>query len=198
MTALSPWRERTADADLIRRSLDEPERFAELYDRHAPALYRFVARRLGSQVAEDVVAEAFTVAFRRRATYDPRYADAKPWLFGIAVKLIGRHRRSEVRMFRALARSGGVAAPAGDTDAIDDRLTAATAGRALAQALAELPAGQRDVLLLVAWAELSYEEVAAALGLPVGTVRSRLSRARRRVRDGLSEALAIPDHGESR
>jgi RNA polymerase sigma factor (sigma-70 family) len=187
------------DVDVIRRSLeDDPERFAELYDRHAVALYRFASRRLGAQVAEDVVAETFTVAFRRRERYDPSYPDARPWLFGIAVTLIGRHRRAEVRMFRALARSSTLPVSVIETDAVDERLAAAGAGRALAEAIGELPAEQRDVLLLAAWADLSYEEIAVALRVPIGTVRSRLSRARRRVRAGLAEVSAIPDGGGTR
>jgi RNA polymerase sigma factor (sigma-70 family) len=186
------------DVDVIRRSLEDPERFAELYDRHAVAVYRFAARRLGAHVAEDVVAETFTVAFRRRERYDPSYPDARPWLFGIAVTLIGRHRRSEIRMFRALARSSTPPLSITETDAVDERLTAAATGRALAEAIAELPADQRDVLLLAAWADLSYEEIAVALRVPIGTVRSRLSRARRRVRTGLSEVSAIPDGGGTR
>lgn len=188
--------QRIPDAVLIRRSLLDPEAFAELYDRHAARLHRFVARRLDAHLAEDVVAEVFTAAFRRRGSYDPRYPDAGPWLFGIAVNLIGRHRRAEVRMLRALARSPQATFASADTDAIDARLTATAAGQALAAAIAELPAEQRDVLLLVAWAELSYEEVALALELPLGTVRSRLSRARRRMRHALGEPAAGPDHGE--
>jgi RNA polymerase sigma-70 factor, ECF subfamily len=191
---------RLPDAELIRRSLTEPDTFAELYDRHAARLHRFVARRLDAHAAEDVVAEVFMAAFRRRGSYDQRYADAGPWLFGIAVKLIGRHRRSEVRMLRALARAPQAGFASADADAIDARLTAASAGRSLAAAIAEVPAGQRDVLLLAAWAEFSYEEIALALGLPLGTVRSRLSRARRRLRGALAAPPADhdhdPDHGE--
>jgi RNA polymerase sigma-70 factor (ECF subfamily) len=173
------------DAVVIRRSLKDPESFAELYDRHAAGLHRFVARRLGAQLAEDICAEAFAVAFRRRGSYDERFQDARPWLFGIAVRLIGRHRRSEVRTLRALSRAAGEA-PGVESELVDDRLVAAAAGPLLAAALAELPAGQRDVLLLAAWTEMSYEEIGVALRLPVGTVRSRLNRARRRVRDALA------------
>jgi RNA polymerase sigma factor (sigma-70 family) len=186
------------DVDVIRGSLDDPERFAELYDRHAPALHRFAARRLGTHVAEDVVAETFTVAFRRRASYDPSYPDARPWLFGIAVTLIGRHRRAEIRLFRALARSSAPPVSMAETDAVEDRLAAAAAGRALAEAIAVLPAEQRDVLLLAAWADLSYEEIAVALHIPIGTVRSRLSRARRRIRDRLTAVTTSPHDGGTR
>jgi RNA polymerase sigma-70 factor (ECF subfamily) len=170
---------------LIERSWDEPDTFAQLYDRHAAAIFRFAARRLGDQVAEDVVAETFLAAFRRRHRYDLTRADARPWLYGIAVNVIGKHRRSEVRMLRAFARTGTDPVADGDLDQIDDRLCAAGVGRELAAALAGLTGADRDVLLLIAWAELSYEEAAAALEIPIGTVRSRLSRARREVRAAL-------------
>lgn len=92
------------DAVLISRSRRTPECFALLFDRHAPALYRYVARRLGRDACDDLVAETFMVAFGRRESYDTAHADARPWLYGIATKLIWRHRRDEVRYLRVLAR----------------------------------------------------------------------------------------------
>ena len=92
--------------------------------------------------------------------------------------MIGRHRRAEVRMLRALARTGTDPAAEGHADRVDNRVAAAAVQRGLAAALAGLAAGDRDVLLLIAWADLSYDEVAAALEIPAGTVRSRLNRAR--------------------
>lgn len=172
------------DASLIERSRDEPEAFAELYDRHAPSIHRYVRRRLGDQAADDVVAETFLAAFRRRERYDLARPDALPWLYGIAANLVGKHRRSEVRMLRALARTG--TDPVTDSiEGVDARVSAAACSRELAGALAGLPAGDRDVLLLVAWADLSYQQVAEALSIPLGTVRSRLNRARRKVREAL-------------
>jgi RNA polymerase sigma-70 factor (ECF subfamily) len=172
------------DAALIERSRDEPEAFAELYDRHAPSIHRYVRRRLGDEAADDVVAETFLAAFRRRERYDPARPDALPWLYGIAANLVGKHRRSESRMLRALARTG--ADPVTDSiEGADARVSAAACSRELAGALAKLPAGDRDVLLLVAWADLSYQQVAEALSIPLGTVRSRLNRARRKVREAL-------------
>ncbi|MDL4817640.1 RNA polymerase sigma factor [Actinomadura opuntiae] len=172
------------DARLIERSRHRPEDFAALYDRHAPSIHRYVARRLGEQAADDVVAETFLAAFRQRDRYDLARRDARPWLYGIAANLVGKHRRSETRMLRALARTG--ADPVTDAmDRVDARVSAAAASRPLAGALAGLSRGDRDVLLLVAWADLSYEQVAEALSIPVGTVRSRLHRARRKVREAL-------------
>jgi RNA polymerase sigma factor (sigma-70 family) len=176
---------RLDDAVLIERSWHEPEAFAALYDRHAAPIHRFAGRRLGDQMADDVVGETFLAAFRRRKRYDLRRADARPWLYGIAANVIGKHRRAEVRMLRAFARTGADPVAAGHADLVDSRVCAAAVQRDLAAALAGLPAGDRDVLLLIAWADLSYEETAAALGIPVGTVRSRLNRARRKVREAL-------------
>jgi RNA polymerase sigma factor (sigma-70 family) len=183
------------DAALIERSLREPEAFAGLYDRHAAVLHRYVARRLGDGAADDVVADTFLDAFRKRHRFDATVRDARPWLYGIATNLIGKHRRAEVRLLRAYARtgadpvlSGAAAAGAHDVDewaAADSRLASAAVRRELAAALASLSAGDRDVLLMIAWADLSYAEVAAALRIPVGTVRSRLHRARTRIRAAL-------------
>jgi RNA polymerase sigma-70 factor (ECF subfamily) len=170
------------DADLIAASLEEPERFAALFDRHAPAIHQYVARRLGRDAADDVTAETFLTAFRIRARFDPARAGVRPWLYGIAAKQIGRHRRREVQALKLLARTGHDPVADSWTDSADDRLAAEAAARLLAGALARLSAGDRHVLLLFAWADLGYQEIAEALGIPVGTVRSRLNRARRKLR----------------
>jgi RNA polymerase sigma factor (sigma-70 family) len=168
------------DAAVIRRSRREPEAFALLYDRHAAAIHRYATRRLGDAPADDVVAECFLAAFRRRDRYDLSHADARPWLYGIAAREIGKHRRTEVRLLRALARTGTDPVAEGHADRSDSRVTAAALQRQLAAALAGLPDGDREVLLLIAWADLSYAEVAEALAIPVGTVASRLNRARKK------------------
>jgi RNA polymerase sigma-70 factor (ECF subfamily) len=188
MTATTQPRDATGESDdagVIELSWHEPERFALVFDRHAKVIHRYVARRVGASVADDVVGETFLVAFRRRRSYDLRRGDARPWLYGIASNLIHRHRRAEVRAYRALARTGVDPVAPAPTDEVDARLTAATAERDLATALAGLSRGDRDVLLLFAWAELSYDQIAAALSIPVGTVRSRLHRARRKLREAL-------------
>ncbi|MEU3935668.1 sigma-70 family RNA polymerase sigma factor [Streptomyces sp. NPDC029044] len=170
------------DAELIAASREEPERFAALFDRHAPAIHQYVTRRLGRDAADDVTAETFLTAFRIRARFDPARAGVRPWLYGIAAKQIGRHRRQEVQALKLLARTGHDPVADSWTDSADDRLAAEAAVRSLAGALARLPAGDRHVLLLFAWADLGYQEIAEALGIPVGTVRSRLNRARRKLR----------------
>lgn len=178
----------TDDGAIIALSLQDPEQFATVFRRHAPDIHRYVVRRLGSTAAEDVVAETFLTAFRLRARYRPDRPDARPWLYGIATNLIGRHRRVEVRQYYALARTGLDPVTEPFTDRADARVSAGAENRRLAAALAKLPAGHRDALLLVAWGDLSYEQAAVALGVPVGTVRSRLSRARGRLRQALGEA----------
>jgi len=172
------------DAVLIAESTGAPERFAAIFDRHAPALHRYAARRLGPDAADDLVAETFLTAFQKRTSYDTSYPDARPWLFGIATRLIARRRRNEVRFFRAIARTGIDPAAEPVDDRATDRAAAAALRRGLAAALAALPAGDRDVLLLTA-SGLGYAETAQALRVPVGTVSSRLARARRKMRQAL-------------
>jgi RNA polymerase sigma-70 factor (ECF subfamily) len=177
--------EASADADdatVIQLSRHEPEQFTVLFRRHAPHIQRYVVRRLGQDAADDIVAETFLLAFRQRESYDQTRADARPWLYGIATHLIGRHSRAEIRMYRALARTGADPVMEPFTDRVDERVSASTASRQLAAALARLPEEYRDTLLLVVWGDLSYAEVATALGVPVGTVRSRMSRARSKLR----------------
>jgi RNA polymerase sigma-70 factor (ECF subfamily) len=173
------------DASLIERSRREPEAFAEIFRRHAPEIKRYVIRRLGADAAEDVVADTFLAAFRQRARYDLSRPNARPWLYGIATNRIGRHRRTEVAQLRVLERTG--ADPVSDpfTERSDERLSAEAVRRRLAAALAGLPAGHRDALLLVTWGGLSYPEAAEAMGIPLGTVRSRVNRARSKLRKRL-------------
>jgi RNA polymerase sigma-70 factor (ECF subfamily) len=176
------------DAAVIQLSRHEPEHFTVLFCRHAPHIQRYVVRRLGQDEADDIVAETFLLAFRQRDSYDLTRADARPWLYGIATNLIGRHRRAEIRLYRALARTGVDPVTEAFTDRVDDQVSAGTASRRLAAGLARLPEELRDTLLLVAWGDLSYAEAATALGVPVGTVRSRVSRARSKLRQTLGGA----------
>jgi len=181
------------DAEIIARSLRRPDRFATIFDRHATHIRRYLARRLGGHVADDLVAETFVVAFGKRAGYDQTRPDARPWLYGIATNLLRKHHRDEAREYRLRASIAPEPDEAGHADRVAARVTAAAVHRLLAMALADLSAGDRDVLLLIAWEGLTYEEVAGALAIPVGTVRSRLNRARKQVR----AALTIPSNKES-
>lgn len=168
------------DAELIEESLREPERFAVLYDRHHRMVHRYIAGRLGRDLADDLMAETFLVAFRRRERYDLMRPDARPWLYGIATTLVGQHRRDESRFWRFIARSGVDDVVEFPGDQVADRVIAQRLRPELAMALTRLSGGQRDVLLLTAVAGLTAEEIAAALGIAKGTVHSRLSRARRK------------------
>jgi RNA polymerase sigma factor (sigma-70 family) len=144
-----------------------------------------VTRRLGHDLADDLMAETFLLAFRQRERYDPARADARPWLYGIATNLVGRHNRTEVRLWRAIARTGVDSAVESPADQVTDRVSAQTARPELAAALARLNRGQRDVLLLTAGGGLSSAEIGTALGIARGTVHSRLNRARKRMSDAL-------------
>ncbi|MDQ6807540.1 MAG: RNA polymerase sigma factor [Actinomycetota bacterium] len=163
-----------SDAEVVRESVERPALFAVLYERHRLALVRYALRRVGGELAEDVTAEVFVRAFRARATYRPEHETALPWLLGIATNLIADHRRRERRRLKALQRLSADAPEAlGHADP--------ALSQELIRTLRRLPAADRDALLLVVWGELSYEETASALGVPVGTVRSRIARARRRL-----------------
>lgn len=170
------------DAAVVRQSVTQPEAFAMLFRRHAAPIWRYIARRVGPQDAEDVLADVFLEAFRERGRYDTGKPDARPWLYGIATRRLGRYRRTELRQLRVLGRTGVDPVVAGFTDSVDTRVGAGHAVRAIAEVLRRLPAGQRDALLLLAWADLTYEEIATVLAVPVGTVRSRISRARAALR----------------
>ena len=173
------------DAAVIEQSWAEPERFEAIFRRYFGQIHRYLAARVGGRIADDLAAEVFTIAFAQRQRYDLARACARPWLYGIATNLAGSYRRQEQRRYRALARAGAQGVAPSDEDLIAERVSAAAAGPALAAALAGLGSGDRDVLLLVAVAGLDNQEVALSLGIPYGTVRSRLSRARARLREAL-------------
>ena len=185
------------DAEIITASLRQPERFAAVFDRHAPHIHRYLARRLGGQAADDLMGETFLIAFGGRGRYDPAFPSARPWLYGIATNLVGQRRREEAREYRLRAALGPPADQDSHADRVAERVTAQAMNDQLAGALAGLARRDRDVLLLIAWEGLAYEEVAAALEIPVGTVRSRLNRARRKVRAELGHAPAeeVSNHG---
>jgi len=175
------------DATVIHSSISDPEQFAILVRRHAAAIQRYVTRRIGREAAEDVVAETFLVAFRQRGSYTCDGRDCLPWLYGIATRLTHRHWRSETKQLHLLARTGVDPVTEPFTDRVDAEVTADAAKARLAAAVARLPASQRDALLLLVWADLSYDEIARATGVPMGTVQSRISRARRRLRQQLAD-----------
>jgi RNA polymerase sigma factor (sigma-70 family) len=165
-----------SDAALI---AGDAEEFGVLFDRHAARLHRYCASRIGRDDADDVVADVFCVAFRDRGRFDAGRTDALPWLYGIATNLLRRHWRQESTRYRAVARASVPEASA-EERAID-RTDAHGYLDLITSTLARMPRRQREVLLLFALAELDYPEIAQALGIPAGTVRSTLHRARKRL-----------------
>jgi RNA polymerase sigma factor (sigma-70 family) len=177
-----------SDAAVIEMSCREPERFAEIFDRYYAQVHGYAARRLGEDLADDVAAETFLLAFRLRQQFDMSRRCARPWLYGIASNLIARHYRAEGRRYRALARVGLDEVSECHADQVAVRLDALAQRGPLAAALASISDADRDVLLLVAWAELTSEQAGEALGIPAGTARSRLHRARKKIRGALASA----------
>lgn len=161
---------------------------AELYDTHARDLHFYLARRIGPQVADDLVADAFLAVWEQRHRFDPARASPKAWLYGVATTLLRQHVRREGRRLRAWAREGGRAGSPEDLGTrVVEEADARVRMRQAAEALADLRSEERDVLLLVAWAELGPREIAEVLDVPVATVRTRLHRARTRMRTAVME-----------
>lgn len=173
----------STDSEIIQRSLDEPGVFSEIFERHVRPVGGYIRRRVGADAVDDVLSETFLVAFRRRASFDLETESARPWLLGIATRVVKSHRAAEARQWRAFEASASAEAEGIEMPhaAADSRLDADAALRALAPRIAALAARDRDTLLLHAWGDLTYEQIATALGVPVGTVRSRLNRVRRKL-----------------
>jgi RNA polymerase sigma-70 factor (ECF subfamily) len=183
------------DEDLLLASRTDGAQFAALFDRHFAAVYRYLDQRVGSDLADELASETFVRAFQHRDSYDPQRAAVRAWLFGIATNLLRRHHRSEHRRLAAYARTQFDRFQDEGTAAIDTRVAAGALGATLGRSLAAMRSQDRDVLLLVAWADLTYAEVAAALGTPIGTVRSRLARARQHIRRDLPDVNDWSAHG---
>jgi RNA polymerase sigma factor (sigma-70 family) len=173
-----------SDSAAIAASITTPAEFALVFHRHFDLVHGYIRKRVGGSLADDLASQTFLVAFDGRAKYDQARPNARPWLLGIATNLIHGKRRQEKRQLRAYGRAG-VETDADPLEGIEARLDAERLRPRLAAVLAALPKDEVDPLLLFAWAELSYEEIAEALELPLGTVKSRLARARRRVREQL-------------
>jgi RNA polymerase sigma-70 factor (ECF subfamily) len=182
------------DAAIIHASLEEPARFGEVFERHWDAVYGYAARRVGSAVGEDVAADAFLVAFTRRADFRQDATTARPWLLGIATNLLRHHLRDEQTHVRILASVTIDDAPAPPDD--PERLRAIAALPIVSEVLLVLSPEDRDAFLLLALADLSYFEIARALDVPVGTVRSRIHRVRHRLRERLATSRAIAEQDE--
>ena len=175
-----------SDAEAIEQSLREPRAFAAIFDRHAALLFRFLIRRAGRDAADELLGETFRIAFEKRANFDTTYASARPWIYGIATNVVAKHRRSEARRMAATARLPVAPANEALADVVAAAIDAHNLWSQVNDAIAVLPDGERDALALYAFEELSYEDIAVALSIPIGTVRSRINRARKRVRELVS------------
>ncbi len=187
------------DGAIIARSLDQRAAFAELYDRHQRVVYRYAARRLGTTHADDITSETFLVAFSRRDTFAGG-PDARPWLLGIATTLMQKHARQEARAWKGMLSSDLARVDVDQIERAEARLDANAVARRLGRALARLPAGDRDVLLLHAFGDLDHAGIGEALGIPAGTVRSRLNRVRQKLRAALAPTFdedKEEDHGRT-
>ncbi len=183
------------DAEIFRRSVRDPEAFREIFERHAAAVHAYARRRIGMTAGEEILAQTFLTAFEKRTRFDPSYGSARPWLLGIATNLIRHHLREEREHLTALRKSAHDQPEAPVED--DARLDAERMKPTLLEALLALSDDDRETFLLLALGQLTYEEVASALGIPVGTVRSRIHRARRHLRERVPGWTAI-DEGTER
>ncbi|GAA3986587.1 sigma-70 family RNA polymerase sigma factor [Allokutzneria multivorans] len=156
--------------------------FGALFDRHANHLHRYLANRAGA-AADDLLSETFLAALQSRATYDPSRATARAWLFGIATNMLRKSARLGARQQLAVRAAEGLPERVESHEGrVAEKVDAQTRTQQLAVAIERLEERDRDVLLLSSWAQLDSAEVAEALGIPVGTVRSRLHRVRRQLR----------------
>jgi RNA polymerase sigma factor (sigma-70 family) len=176
----------SSDSWAIEESLRTPASFARVFERHFGPVHHYISQRLGPDQADELGAETFLVAFDRRSHYDLARLDARPWLLGIATNLVHRHWRAERRWLKVCERlAGGLSEGRGEMGVAPG---SPWLNQDLALSLRSLARRDREALLLLAWAELSYEEIAVALAIPVGTVRSRINRARRKMRESMGLA----------
>jgi RNA polymerase sigma-70 factor (ECF subfamily) len=184
--------EELSDQELIASSIVHPDHFGVVFDRHYDEIRRFVWRRLGPDHADDLAAEAFARAFKARGSFDPGCDDARPWVYGIANNLIRMHARSEGRRIRAYSKAKELPGEEFASEAVQ-RASAESARPELFRGLRKLSARDREIVLMHAWGDLNSREIGLALGLPDATVRTRLSRARKKLADGLPPQPHEPD-----
>ena len=169
------------DGETIEASIPAPAVFGVVFDRHFESIHRYVARRFGAHIADDVAAEVFAQAFASRDRFEIHRPDARPWLFGITANLLRRRARQDAAQWKAFAKYGH------DPFDVDVAAAPRLDEAAVAKALAAISSREREALLLMVWAELTYDEIALALDIPIGTVRSRINRARTKLRITLED-----------
>lgn len=164
---------------------DDPDALGELFDRHADRIYNHCFRATGDWAeAEDAVSAVFLEVWRHRHRVPVHDGSALPWLYGVATNVCRNLTRARRRRNRALTALPRPEAEPDHADRVADRIGSTARMREVLAAVEALPAREQEVLALVAWAGLIYEQAATALDVPVGTVRSRLSRARARLDPG--------------
>lgn len=174
------------DAAAVRASVEDPERFSLIFDRHHRVVWTYLARLAGPDVADEIAGDVFVAAFERRARFDPTRGEVRSWLYGIATNKLHTRFRSDRRARRAFARAAESAIAPDPTVLVDEAADLADTARRVLSAIARLDRNDRELIVLYAWDELSYSQIADILDVPIGTVRSRLSRARRRLRELLA------------
>jgi RNA polymerase sigma factor (sigma-70 family) len=174
----------------LRTGLADAE-FEALYRTSVGRIYGYVARRVGPALAEDLTAQTFAEAWAGRHRYDAAQGAAIGWVFGIATNLLRHHRRKEETQLRAFARRGVDPFESFDETEVVDRVMVGEGWRRVAAVLADLSEEDRNILTLAGWARLSYDDIALALDMPVGTVKSRLSRARTQLARRLASAIDL-------
>ncbi len=183
-----PTYSEVGDVELVSKAAKDPEAFGELFKRHSRAVYAYCARRTGNlQLAEDLTSVVFLEAFRRRRKLQLSSTSALPWLLGVANNVTRNADRSLRRYRTALDRVPALPDGASSEDAAIEHIAAQEALARALEALRPLTQAERDVVLLVLWSELSYADAAASLGIPIGTVRSRMASARKKF-----AAITIP------
>lgn len=192
------WGVRADDVSLLHASADAPERFAELFDRHHRRIWRYLARLGGPECADDLASEVFVTAFRRRSSFDPARGSVTSWLYGIATNLARTRARSRARGRRAMERLQTQPMTGGG---FEEGVVARDALVRAVDALQLLSLDHREVLVLYVWEELDYAAIAQILDVEIGTVRSRLSRARGHLRELLArrgqDVDVVPIKGRS-
>ncbi len=171
-----------SDPEVIAASVTDRGVFEVIFERYYQPIFGYLAKRVGPSSAEDLASEVFAVAFKQRSRFRPDATSAAPWLYGIAANLARRHYRSQSRRFRAFSRAGPEPPIHFDPE-LEGRVDAQKRATELTRVLSDLRRQDREVLMLYALADLSYEEISEALSIPVGTVRSRLSRTRSKLRN---------------
>jgi RNA polymerase sigma factor (sigma-70 family) len=169
------------DAEVVAASLDDPDCFGVVFDRYHGAIWAYLARSASRDAADELAGDVFVTAFRSRHRYDSELGTVRAWLYGIAMNLQRTRWRSRVREGRALERVGGPA-PISPMEVADDVLDGRRQLEKVRDAMERLSRPHREVLMLCVWEGLPYGEVASVLGVEIGTVRSRLSRARNELR----------------